>query len=758
MDVRRKRKVRAGSLAIAMAFSGLAWMVTGGGPAKADVTAVSGNAYGVKVSPLLGIPLLPPTPVVNGQSPPINYGPVTDQLLGIAVPGPAACPNVPLGNILQVCAATVSTFGELGATPHLHSANSTATLANVAVGTAPSPLLFLGALEVACRADGNDATGTVNIVGASLGGSPIADGPVGKNTVLELPGLIRVVLNEQIPAVNPHTPGINTIAVNGAHITLFGVTNTDIILGHVECTATGPDVNAGSVRVRKVAPADAQNVPFTFDITCPGVNGGAPQTVTITGTGTSSTIDNIPQGTVCTVSERPVAGFVSQPNQNFPAVQSGAIQEVTFTNVRTAPGTGSLTVTKVAPADAQGVTFDFSINCPGLGTFPRQVTGSGTSAALQGIAAGTVCTVTELPEAGFVDQPAQNAPAILAGQTQNVTFTNVRTAPGTGSLVIVKNAPADAQGVTFNFTITCPNVGTFPVSVTGSGSTSAVSGIPAGTVCTAAETPQAGFVPQANQTFPAAVAGQTQSVTFTNVRTAPGTGSLAIVKNAPGDAQGVTFNFTITCPGVGSFPVSVTGSGTTSTVSGIPAGVVCTASESSTAGFVNQPPQNFPAVVAGQTQTVTFTNQRVAAATGALVVQKVAPGDAQGLTFTFTINCPGFGTVNRQVVGSNTSSAVTGIPAGTVCTVSESPTAGFVDQPVQSVTVVSGSTVTVTFTNTRVPTQQPPTAPGQNNNNTNVVVNNNNTNTNNTNNTNNNNNVNNNTNDVFVGGDDITID
>jgi hypothetical protein len=93
---------------------------------------------------------------------------------------------------------------------------------------------------------------------------------------------------------------------------------------------------------------------------------------------------------------------------------------------------------------------------------------------------------------------------------------------GTGSVQVANLAPADAQTTTFTFTITCPGAtgSPFTRTVTGSATTTPVAGIPVGTACSARETPVAGFTVQADQSFPPVTASATQSVTFTNTRTA----------------------------------------------------------------------------------------------------------------------------------------------------------------------------------------------------------------------------------------------
>jgi uncharacterized repeat protein (TIGR01451 family) len=64
------------------------------------------------------------------------------------------------------------------------------------------------------------------------------------------------------------------------------------------------------------------------------------------------------------------------------------------------------------------------------------------------------------------------------------------------------------------------------------------------------------------------------------------------------------------------FSRTVTGLATSTPVTGLPVGKVCSAHEDPTTGFAVQPDQNFPPVTAGTTQTVTFTNTRTTPATG----------------------------------------------------------------------------------------------------------------------------------------------
>lgn len=94
-----------------------------------------------------------------------------------------------------------------------------------------------------------------------------------------------------------------------------------------------------------------------------------------------------------------------------------------------------------------------------------------------------------------------------------------------------------------------------------------------------------------------------------------------------------------------------------------------------------------------------------ASITGDVVITKVS--DTPG-TFDFTVDCPTAGVVARpvQIVVAaagppgTAGAAVTGIPVGTACTVTEATTPGFAPQPPQDVTVAEGTNA-VTFTNVR---------------------------------------------------------
>jgi len=144
-----------------------------------------------------------------------------------------------------------------------------------------------------------------------------------------------------------------------------------------------------------------------------------------------------------------------------------------------------------------------------------------------------------------------------------VTFFNQRTGANTGAVAVIKQAPADAQNVTFTFTITCPGVAGSPFTrtATGSQATTAVGNLPVDTVCTVAETPVSGFDVQPSQTFPAVTAGTTQTRTFVNTRTGTGESTIQVDKSASPVSRpqpGGSFTFTVSVTNNGSQSVVIT--------------------------------------------------------------------------------------------------------------------------------------------------------------------------------------------------------
>ena len=459
----------------------------------------------------------------------------------------------------------------------------------------------------------------------------------------------------------------------------------------------------GSVKIVKVAPASQSATVFHFSIDC--TNPTNTYSAQITGSG-NTTVNDIPAGSSCQVSETSapsVDNVAVSPSGTF-TVTSGQTVTVTVTN---SLKPGSLKITKVAPAGSTD-TYDFTVTCTNDPNSPYSpsITGSGDT-TISGIPAGSECTVAETDPGATYNTPGyspSNKVTIAANDTVTVTVTNTLKP---GGLTVTKAAPADSTEQ-FSFTVTCSGDPNSPYSfqITGSDSHT-VTGIPAGTSCTVAETspgsdwnaPQ--YSPNATVTVQA---NDTVTVTVTNTLKL---GSLQITKVAPAGSTD-TYNFTVTCTNPhttapGPYTPSITGSGD-ATINDIPAGSVCTVAETDPGTTYNAPqysPSDTVTVNGDETVTVTVTNTLKP---GSLTITKVAPAGATD-TYTFSVDCGGDNTYQLQIAGSG-SATQDGIPSGSVCTVSEVVPAGYAQpsyDPSNQVTVNANANVGVTVTNTLLP-------------------------------------------------------
>jgi uncharacterized protein DUF5979 len=457
----------------------------------------------------------------------------------------------------------------------------------------------------------------------------------------------------------------------------------------------------GSVHIHKNAPASQQSTVFNFDITC--TSPSHTYQTSITGTG-DSTVTDIPAGSSCTVTETnapSVDNVVINPSGAF-TVASGQTVDVTVTN---SLKPGSLTVTKVAPESA---VYSFSVSCTNDASSPYtfDITGS-ASHTINNIPAGSQCTVTETDPGSAYNAPGYSPSAtvtILANDTVTVTVTNTLKS---GGLTVTKAAPAGSDEV-FSFTVTCSGDANSPYTfdITGSASHN-ITGIPAGSSCTVVETtPGSDFNTPAYSPSATVLteANVTKEITVTNTLK---TGDLTITKVAPSGST-TEYNFDVTCTNphtspVGPYTASITGSGS-DTINNIPAGSTCTVAEQNPGSTYNAPgysPSDTVLVTGGQTVTVTVTNSLKP---GSLTITKVAPAGVTD-TFTFNIDCGGESTYQLQITGSG-SATQDGIPAGSVCTITEVLPAGYAQPafaPSNHVTVGAAQNVTVTATNTLLP-------------------------------------------------------
>ncbi len=244
MTRRDRRRIRNIRLATLVALSAGLFAVVAG-PSSADVTSVTGSAFGARGSvSLFGGPPQVFGPVATVTLP-ASGGDETDS-------APSATFQAGPAVLLESGALNVSTQGTTGPSG---SVTSTASVTGVADG--PGPFLYQG-VESTCTASESGVSGSTTIAGGVVETrydpdteEPVATEPVpGTPTPnLEITGTLdhvgdsfRIVFNEQI--TNPD----GSLTVNGAHLFLLGPTAVgDVIIAQSVCgvAATATTTTAG---------------------------------------------------------------------------------------------------------------------------------------------------------------------------------------------------------------------------------------------------------------------------------------------------------------------------------------------------------------------------------------------------------------------------------------------------------------------------------------------------------------------------------
>jgi Domain of unknown function (DUF5979)/Thioester domain len=435
---------------------------------------------------------------------------------------------------------------------------------------------------------------------------------------------------------------------------------------------------------------------------------------------------HIPAGTMCTVSETAngsttaVTVTVSGDGQT-PTIPAGKSETVTIKDFyRFVPG--SLVVRKTIAGPGAGMQGEVTVHtvCNGKALNPDFVIPAGTptgdqSKQYDGIRAGSKCTVTEtadghtsavsvvvegsgqtvtVPAGNIVEADISDTYGLVSGQLEvNKTITGVAAGQQgpitihtvcdgtalTPDFVIPANAPAGVQSHIYS---NIPTPATCTVTETADGATSSVSVDVTGSPDTVKIAP-----------------GGSGAATITDAYGAV-PGSLLITKIIAGAAAGSQGPVTIhaVCNGVALSPDFViaagAGAGSRSTsFDGIPAGSVCTVTESADGGTAT-----VTATVSGDGQTVTVPAGTVASVTLVDAYEKtpsgapdVITGNTGFLRVTKTIAGPAAGQQGRIAIlvacggplhtyafiipaharAGRVSRVFPNIPAGSRCTVSE---------------------------------------------------------------------------------------
>ena len=509
----------------------------------------------------------------------------------------------------------------------------------------------------------------------------------------------QVTVNASLPA--------GTVLSNQAGVTFSASGATGITEQSNEVT----DRVGASLTVSKTitGAVDGDPTTFGFTVVCDGKQiPGSPFSL---GNGGTRSVA-VPPGQTCSVTET--------TNPNFAVSMAGAVtanggstlmsqdRTVDVTNTRLM---GRIKVTKTARSvsgdPAPAPTFRFTVSCPGVAGYPRDltVTGSGTAETPSDIPFGAGCVVTEQPTAGWVQSGSQSIESVDQAVEQ-VNFTNTRQ---TGSLIIDKSA-VGADG-TFNFSVDCDGTAWDVVraitTTGGSGRSSAITDIPAGVSCTVSESDQVGWALTASPAGPLTiVAGQQVTAAFTDTHQ---TADLVITKAISGGTAvpvSGSFDVDVDCGPDGVFHRTVDASTATNgsvTVPGMAVGASCAVTEQVPTGWAidtavtgNTNPRRV--TIAAHDNAVTFTNRRLV---GSITIDKRI--DQGSGTFRFDVTCgkvvvagsPFEITINAPATSG--SRVIDGIPSGSNCVVDEHPNGSVLDDFVQTTPPEDG---VVTFART----------------------------------------------------------
>jgi uncharacterized protein DUF5979/fibronectin-binding protein len=526
-----------------------------------------------------------------------------------------------------------------------------------------------------------------------------------------------------------HTSTVTVkVTGNGSEATIPAAGNVDVHLTDTYDFVPGSLVLTKSIE----GPAAGHQGAITINISCV-LNGVttdlAPWQIPADATGQLfHRYDNIPAGSVCTVTE---PGDGSNPPTVSPAPGSPALPgpvtvtaaRIAFANVtdtynfndgnlvisKTIAGGGAgqqdviiLTPTCVDPSGVSTTLAPFTIDA-------NSPAGTYTSPQYTGIAANSVCTVTETASGGNAVVAASlggdNQVVIPPGATATAEMTDTY---DVGALAVTKTIDGDAAGAQEAITIavncttpagvtTTELTYTIPAGTTGNApAPPLITGLIAGTTCTVTESPDG-----SSSTVTVAQSG-TRTVTIS----ANGTGtlnpidtysfvdgSLTVTKVVAGPSGGTQDAITIqtSCVANGittdlaDFTIpAATPAGSpllTHTYPPVAATSVCTVTEtadgsSSTVNVVTVgSPQNVT-VPAGGTVTATITDTYTPA-DGSLLLSKTISGPSAGKQGAVTIDVTcGATTFPTFVISAGTKAGtfirpIDGIAAGSTCTVTE---------------------------------------------------------------------------------------
>ena len=520
-----------------------------------------------------------------------------------------------------------------------------------------------------------------------------------------LPPGTECTVTEQTPPTGWSIEGPNPV-----NITIDADSIVDAVFENTRDTA---DLEITKTVIGAPAGLDVTALVFTVDISCVGDFTTSPLVLSDQpiADGDTITVSDLPTGAVCTVIEDADPQFAASSTPVEAATVGVTITDA-GAEVAIINATGEIMIVKNTEVDSAlpidlTESFDFFVDCgaaySGTHTIAADTVTSPTTATgflrysdLPALPNGTACTVTEqtapagwtLTSANPVDLTVDSAGVATA------TFTNER---DTGELTITKEIEGLPAGTIldaelFDVTVTCTGGFTTPTHVvTGQISVDAplvISDLPAGTECSAVETPD----PRFSTTTGADVVVSTTGEEIQIVNT---TSTLSITKTT--DGPGIepldlddTFTFEVECVSpTGTVLFAGTQTITTSSQTGtwatpdtplLPPGTECTVTENPTVGWTALTPS--PIVLVTDSAGIVdaaFENERNA---GELTINKVLDGvpagtDLDAELFDVTVTCTGgFATDPFVTTGQfsvDTPFVVTDLPTGTSCAAVETP-------------------------------------------------------------------------------------
>jgi len=620
----------------------------------------------------------------------------------------------PLHDAVAAIVAAVQAAGPLVQPPPPSLAIAPATLSGPA-GSVLGPYTVTSSLAAA----------TVTAIGADMfsdatATTPIANGatvPSGTKIWLKSTGPANAVLqataDATVPTGNVYLYDGNSFPDTAQKLILAETTTLTTTV-----TATAQFLAPGSLLVKKTiaGPAAGQQGTVTIHTVCGGT-ALSPDLVIPAGSAAatySRTYTGIAAGSLCTVTETAngststVVVTVTGDGQQV-SVPSGSTATASLADTYDlAPG--ALEVDKLIAGPAAGQQGEVTIHavCDGTPRSPDFVIPAGSPAGayshiFTGIPAGSSCTVTET-----TDGSTSTVTVTVTGSGQTVTVPAGGTATASltdtydfapGSVVVSKTIAgpgAGTQGEVVLHTV-CDGTALSPDLVIPAGSAAGIysqtyTGIAAGSLCTVTETADGHVGPltamltgDLQVTVPA---GGTVTASLTNTY-AQVPGSLVINKAIVGPAASHEGAVTIStvCDGTPLSPDFVIPAGSPAgayshTYDGIAAGAACTVTETADGSS-----STVTATVVGSGQSVTVPSGGGATATladsydfvpGTLTVAKAIAGPGAGQQGQVTIHtvCDGAPLSPDLVIPAGSpaggySQTYTGVPGGSVCTVTE---------------------------------------------------------------------------------------